>query len=89
MAQVYWADRAREKYDALPDADQDAIDERLLHVAEWPEFYPEVQDPSQWQGHRKFVVRRQWIVLYRIRPGPTAAEAQVYIVNIVAARSDY
>ncbi len=86
MAQVYWSDRARETFDALPEADQDAINERLLYVSEWPEIYPEVHDPPRWRRHRKFV---KWTVLYRIRPGSTAAEAQVYIVNIVPARSDY
>jgi hypothetical protein len=52
-------------------------------------MYPLVADRPRWQHHRKIVVRRQWLVLYRVVPLPAAAGEQIYVTDIVPARSDY
>jgi hypothetical protein len=52
-------------------------------------MYAEVLDPPRWRGHRKFAVRRRWLVFYRIKKGASPDEDQVYVADIVPSRSDY
>jgi hypothetical protein len=89
VAGVYFADRARSALADLPDDTQQEVRRRLRDAARWPEMYPLVADRPRWQRHRKIVVRRQWLVLYRVVPLPNAAGEQIYVTDIVPARSDY
>ncbi len=89
MARIYWTDRGRERFDALPGADQNAVDWLLANVAQYPEMYAEILDRPRWRGHRKFLVRGRWIVLYRVNKSASPYDDQVYVVDIVPARSNY
>jgi len=89
VARVFWTDRARDRFDLLPEIVQNLINQHLVFVEQWPEMDPEVMDPPHWRGHRKFLVRRQWLVLYRVKKGASPDQDQVYVAEIVPARSNY
>ena len=89
MARIFWIDRARQRFDSLPEPDQDAINVLLGFVRQWPEMYPEMQEALRWRGYRKIVVRQRWLVLYRVKKSGSPEPDQVYIGDIVPARSAY
>lgn len=88
MVRIYWADRARAELERLPPEVQDEIRRQLSFVEMWPEMFPQMQDHPRWRTHRKIVILRRWIVLYRFQR-QTDENGQVYILDIVPARSNY
>lgn len=89
MARIYWTDRARQLLIDLSDADQDEIRRQLRFVERWPEMYPKLDAYPQWREHRKIPIRQRWLVLYRVALSDATAEEQVYVTDIVPARSNY
>lgn len=64
----------------MTEAEREALLERLDLVAEFPEMNP-VRQRGLYVGARYFLIRKRWIVFYRVRP------EDVLILNILPARA--
>jgi hypothetical protein len=58
VARVYWTDPARDRSEALPQADQDAINSLLANVAQWPEMYAVACSTKQSDASKRVVAYR-------------------------------
>jgi hypothetical protein len=84
---AFWTHTAAGAMEELPAEVQDAIRRQLSFAVQWPLMFPLALNRTRWRNHRKIVVDRRWVVLYRVVM-PPEGEDQIYIIRIVPARSD-
>jgi hypothetical protein len=88
VAKVFWTDKARTVLGELDPRAQDEIRRQLRFVERWPEMFALLTEHPRWHEHRKIAIFRRWLVLYRVSY-PSAGDPQVYIADIVPARSNF
>ena len=77
---IRWTNTALVALAGLTDSEREEIFERLELVLEFPAMYP-VRERGAHGRFRYFVIRRRWIVYYRVLP------EEVRVVNIHPARA--
>ena len=81
MRGIRWTNKALAVLGGLTDTEKEAIFERLELVAGFPEMYP-VRERGVYGRLRYFVIRRRWIVYYRVEP----EELRVITIHPARAR---